>query len=672
MLYDIIVGKDLPIAEARLLELPGLKKYLNNLPTAREKDDFKRHMRKYISIWLPDCPFEVSTTNRYTITTHEAATTARRFIRSGETIKYLCGNLVAMTPDEEKDMDLTRRDFSVVLSSRKKTPSLFLGPARFSNHDCNANARLVTKGLEGMIVVANQDIEVGEEITVNYGAHYFGKKNCECLCATCESQERGGWRLHNDEEDSSEENTSATGAEHAATPRSRRAKRTFSESASTPPEGEGNISKKAKLSIEAESAGTGLSTPPDSAQKLIEREERKSTRLSTETRTIKNESIAITKLYGLQGNRPLKDKDFRAQTIPSQAFHGKRPLKQQSASELNAESPQPQYEHAQSLMDWMREAGLKSQQRAAQSLASIQSESFQCSTSSSEASSVFDRSQRHFSSGGTTPSAANSINSSSRPRPQDSTAVSRSSSSSTLSSLPSNVDLDGEDFEVPSKTAPTKLAFVRRGRPRKPFHELSEETRRKIMRHRANSTPRKTTLLQHTLVSLGQPSVPLSKSTIVPSIELENKASPLDDESVVPVQRTPGDYIRTRLLLSLNHSRWVDCRTCDATWVQANGYQTRKECPRCERHSKLYGYQWPKTENGKNEMEERVMDHRTVHRFIAPDEEREERKRGRGVYKLATGEVEGSSRGVSLVAEEDEENPTAKRGRRTRSRLAYA
>ena len=173
-----------------MLQLPGIRKYVEKLKTEREKEDFRKHLRKYLNIWSTDCPFEVSTTNRYTITTHEAATTARRFIKKGDTIKYLCGNLVAMSSEEEKDLDLTRRDFSIVMSSRKKTPSLFLGPARFANHDCNANAKLVTKGPEGMQVVAVRDIEVGDEITVTYGDDYFGERNCECLCSTCDSMGR--------------------------------------------------------------------------------------------------------------------------------------------------------------------------------------------------------------------------------------------------------------------------------------------------------------------------------------------------------------------------------------------------------------------------------------------------------------------------------------------------
>ncbi len=68
-----------------------------------------------------------------------------------------------MTKKEEEELDLKNRDFSIVMSSRKKKPSLFLGPARFANHDCNANAKLSTTGHHGMQIVSTRNIELGEE-----------------------------------------------------------------------------------------------------------------------------------------------------------------------------------------------------------------------------------------------------------------------------------------------------------------------------------------------------------------------------------------------------------------------------------------------------------------------------------------------------------------------------
>ncbi|KAA8563803.1 hypothetical protein EYC84_011818 [Monilinia fructicola] len=195
----VIVEKDPSKAEAQLLALPGLKKFQQNLKSEKEKEDFRRHLRKYINIYLPDCPFEVSSTNRYTVVTHEAAIVARREIRKGEVVKYLCGIQVVMTPEEEEHINSSRRDFSIVMSSRNKAASLFLGPARFANHDCGANARLNTTGSAGMEIIAVRDIEIGEEITVTYGDNYFGDDNCECLCKTCEDNRQNGWAQDTDD-----------------------------------------------------------------------------------------------------------------------------------------------------------------------------------------------------------------------------------------------------------------------------------------------------------------------------------------------------------------------------------------------------------------------------------------------------------------------------------------
>ncbi|KAK3109419.1 histone lysine methyltransferase Set9, partial [Teratosphaeriaceae sp. CCFEE 6253] len=187
-----IHARDPAAAHAALLALPGLAKFYRGLRTEDEREHFERHLRKYIALYLPDCPFDVGTTNRYTIMTAEAAIYARKPIRRGQPIKYLSGIQVEMTEKEEKEL-CSRTDFSIVLSSRRKRPSLFLGPARFANHDCDSNARLNTQGPHGIQILACRDIAVGEEITVTYGEDYFGEGNGECLCGTCEGLARNGW-----------------------------------------------------------------------------------------------------------------------------------------------------------------------------------------------------------------------------------------------------------------------------------------------------------------------------------------------------------------------------------------------------------------------------------------------------------------------------------------------
>lgn len=177
-------------ATSRLLALPNLQKFSQNLDSD-EKKIFQRHLRKYIEIYLTDCPFEISSTNRYTLTTHEATVVARQAIKKGEIIQYLCGIRVRLTCEEEA---IAIGHFSIVFQNRNKALSLFLGPARFLNHSCKANAALFPSERAGMKVRAVRDIEVGSEITVSYGDDYFGDGNCECLCKSCEENQQNGWR----------------------------------------------------------------------------------------------------------------------------------------------------------------------------------------------------------------------------------------------------------------------------------------------------------------------------------------------------------------------------------------------------------------------------------------------------------------------------------------------
>ena len=673
LLYDVIVAKDVSVAESHLLELLGLKKYYNSLQSIKEKDDFKRHMRKYINMWLPDCPFEVSTTNRYTITTHEAATTARRFIRSGETIKYLCGNLVAMTPEEEQDLDLNRRDFSVVLSSRKKTPSLFLGPARFANHDCNANARLVTKGQEGMIIVAEHNIEIGEEITVNYGEHYFGEDNCECLCATCESRVRGGWAPRDKNEVLIEEGfPAASPRQTSETPTDGR-KRAHSEERAPLTEKETNNtkpSKKARLSVEKEAMTTGLSTPPDSTQKSSPRSGSDISDPPEEAVDVKAESPDIKTIFGRHINRSnivhAHGSKPSSNTISPQSFYGTLGPQTAKSQSISAARQDKNPEVQRNYLDWLVGIEAKSQQKFVKSVwmepkrtPSRSSTSSQPSILPGDRISIHDLMARHTaSSRNTTPSTMNSTSGSKERRLYHRFAPTPSSSSSSpLSSIPSDIEQEDDDFDISTMNA----SGPKRGRPKKPYSQLSLSTKRKYNACQGISS--KPSPLKHAISARKQPRTWSRKSAVIPSVEKDD-ANDLDEEAT-RVPRFPGDYIRTRALLSLNHSRWVDCRTCSITWVQANGYQTRKECPRCERHSKLYGYQWPKTENGKGDVEERVMDHRTVHRYIGPDEEKDERKRGRGLNKV---DCEGSVREGTQDSEETEDARISRILRRTRAR----
>ncbi|KAL5357195.1 histone-lysine N-methyltransferase set9 [Aspergillus floccosus] len=521
LLHHVIVAKDTLKAERELLAISGIKKYMAKLPNDREKEWFRRHLRKYLQMYLPECPFEVTTTNRYTITEHEAAICARKFIKQGQEIKYLSGTLVPMTREEEQDLDLKRKDFSIVMSSRRKTPSFFLGPARFANHDCNANGRLVTRGSEGMQVVATRDIYTGEEITVSYGEDYFGIDNCECLCLTCERAVRNGWAPQVDSEASSPASTPALNDE------------TKSAHGSPSP-------RKRKYAPDADSDVSPSPTP---------QKRRKFSRQYSKLRTE----------VSLSGDVSAIEPNPEQNTEPSVKPTRDTP---KDVSATNGFATNESNEQ------------VSENQRAA---------------SDREPSSPLGVDESQHSSASTAPTSLCDVGI----KLEESTeAFTQEALATTKVESVADSHGDGGCHQLPA------------GSEHEALSELSEsleldEKSGTVVKRRKRRTRRQ----------------------VVPSVEDESHRV-----------RVPGDYTKTSKLLAQSYDRWVDCRTCKAWFVQHNSYLTRRECPRCERHSMLYGFQWPKTDkDGPLDDEERVMDHRTVHRFLYPDEEARISRRDRGV-----------------------------------------
>jgi [histone H4]-N-methyl-L-lysine20 N-methyltransferase len=515
-------------------------------------------LRKYIHIYLPDCPWEVSTTNRYTIDTHEAAVTARKYIKKGEVVKYFSGTMVAMTAEEEKDLDLTRCDFSIVMSSRKKTPSLLLGPARFANHDCNANGKLVIRGTDGMEVVAARNIEVGDEITVSYGEDYFGIENCECLCKTCEDAGRNGWTSNETLELSSRLPTPVTEDELELP-------------------GPYSFRKKRKYGSDSDSETPSAAPTP--------RKKRAMGRVSSK---LSHEII-------------INDVDESSETAVKQSIE-------------TVEGPP----------DTKATASIR---------VAIHTESVSISTPSSRIS----------------PSLSASEDSGASTQSTEATSVSEWSPKIKVESADDiRGGMTNEDTIVVACPPLSSINIAKDilSETESVLSELSatqefDEANMTVLRTKLNPpTPLKRKRFEY----LPSPSTPttskrskLSPSeTPTPTPRSKSSISVMSTTSMDTARRIPGDHTLTPLLLAQPYDRWVSCHTCPEWFVQSDSYFTRKECPRCERHSKLYGYRWPKTDkDGPKDTEERVLDHRTVHRFIYPDEEREIKRKGKGITTAA-------------------------------------
>ncbi|KAL2134654.1 hypothetical protein VTI74DRAFT_11232 [Chaetomium olivicolor] len=594
----LIVDPNMALAEEKLLATDGLRKFCNSLKTAKEKDDFKAHLRRYMSIYLPDCPFEVNATNRYTIVTYEASITARRFIRRNETIKYLAGIQVTVTREEEAQLALRKKDFSLVVSSRSKLTSLFMGPARFANHDCDPNARLVTRGQAGIEIIACRDIEVGEEITVTYSESYFGVDNCECLCQTCEKNLTNGWKPRDGEvavQRSIEEDPLAQGyslrrrrrdqTESGAGSRAssvtpdirprvlkrQRSLKMAGERCSTmdlpEPERLGVIDNAHKRSRE----GAGLDTPPVTPAKRLKTMQYDIFSIpmgSAISRDSSETTASQSSIFSEDGNGSSTQATSPESEKPALHILSPDPSPIKKTAEVGGEVDKQQLpEPISPACD-----GQNDQITILLATEVIQPEATPADIDGSPESSLADN--RAVSDTPTpvsvTPEPRQSLH------PNETTP----STTETTGSGDQNTSTDTADSQTADAPmpAPTTATNSKRGRP------------------------------------ASQAEAPISDS-LVPNT---TNTRP----------RTPGDYTLTPLLLSVPESAWIHCTNCSSAFVQHDAYFTRSSCWRCERHSKLYGYVWPKTcPAGKGDKEERVLDHRTVHRFLGPDEEM--RVRGR-------------------------------------------
>lgn len=75
--------------------------------------------------------------------------------------------------------------FSVMANPINGKVFLWLGPARFCNHDCKSNS--ITRTFQPTIarIEVRRKIKAGAEIFTHYGAAYFGEKNKDCECESC-------------------------------------------------------------------------------------------------------------------------------------------------------------------------------------------------------------------------------------------------------------------------------------------------------------------------------------------------------------------------------------------------------------------------------------------------------------------------------------------------------
>ncbi|CAO3629673.1 unnamed protein product [Mucor hiemalis] len=165
------------------------QEYTKNFES-KQLTEFGQHMKRYLIMYRHSAGFEVGSTTRYT-GKPEACLIATKMWNAGEQVTCCLGSIAALSEQDDLKLKSEGRDFSVMVSTRKKCSCLFLGPARFMNHDCDSNCEFILIGQNAITFRVIKDIMIGEEMTVFYADHYFGEDNCECMCVSCERTQEG-------------------------------------------------------------------------------------------------------------------------------------------------------------------------------------------------------------------------------------------------------------------------------------------------------------------------------------------------------------------------------------------------------------------------------------------------------------------------------------------------
>lgn len=625
----LIVTPNVDLAEEKLLATDGLRRFYNALKTSHEKADFKQHLRRYMQIYLPDCPFEVSSTNRYTVTTHEASIVARRPIKRNETVKYLSGIQVVITPEEEEVLSSRKKDFSIVVSSRNRMTSLFMGPARFANHDCGANAKLVITGQAGIDIVAIRRIDVGEEITVTYGENYFGENNCECLCQTCENNLANGWKQPDGvvpvkrsiEDDLLALQGYNTRGRHRYG-RGESSSRTPSVTPDLRPKVLKGKLKQLRTADRASTTESSLAGGSDTGSRRKRGRESLATPPVTPSKKQKTKQYEIRPVPSLVADRSgSSDAESGGLLSRSDSSNGEAVLTDVTTPEDTTDSADVPSEPAQ-----VAQAieNLKQEQDAGDLTSGRLREvaPFLEPASGHPPSVPLLRTPQPLPKARglsihdilNTPSEAAT--------PDTRTPIDRFAAAFEVQNSAKQAGSSGgqqvESQQVGAVEEPVSPSPVITQDPEEAVDSVETSAAAGTPAKRGRGRPRKhpkpdANPVQEKPVVISPPAPPED--------DLSEHDSPAPSTGPV-THREPGDYQLTPRLLAEPDMAWVRCSNCTTAFVQQNAYYTRSSCPRCERHSKLYGYIWPKTQpEGPWDKEERVLDHRTVHRFLATSDE---------------------------------------------------
>lgn len=481
--------------------------------------------------------------------------------------------------------------------------SLFMGPARFANHDCGANAKLVITGQAGIDIVAVRNINVGEEITVTYGENYFGEDNCECLCQSCEDNLANGWKQPDGfvpVKKSIEEDVTASQGYNTRTRGRRRYGRADSRSRTpsiTPDVRPKVLKSKVRRLRDGDRASTtesSLLEGPESASK------RKRDTKSLATPPVTPAKKQKTTRYEI-GSAPLCHERCASSGDESGGTTSRSESSSGEAVLTDATTPEDTTDPSEV---FIKAAALS------QAINTVKQEQDGDVSASVGLQEVMPFPGPRF--------EPIPVLETPRPPPQRAHGLSIRDILNTpsVTGTPdekSTVDRFAAAFEMesPAMSAETREAPVEPADPPAAHVVQVDGSPTQSAKHGRGGFGKSTAI-----------ELPVRHDDTIASSSRSEAKHFATPQTGSPTHRQPGDYQLTPRLLSEPDMAWVRCMNCSTPFVQQNAYYTRSSCPRCERHSKLYGYIWPKTQReGPWDKEERILDHRTIHRFLALNDE---------------------------------------------------
>ena len=143
------------------------------------EEELREQVALYLELMRTDSGVEVMKCNRYCEDAGGAKVVATRRWRKGEMVASMVAATHDMTEEEDAEVMRQGKAFSLGQYGRRGGRQLWLGPLAYINHSCQPNCKYVREdGGEMELVMVEEDIRPGEELTSFYAPDYFGKKNC--------------------------------------------------------------------------------------------------------------------------------------------------------------------------------------------------------------------------------------------------------------------------------------------------------------------------------------------------------------------------------------------------------------------------------------------------------------------------------------------------------------